>query len=527
MPIDLGDFQTPAVLARSVVACLRRRGTSWSRALEPTCGEGSFVAALLEDEHGPPCEIIGIELQGEHVTRARSRFGSEARAKVRVDQGDVFDPNRLRCLSWADRTSPLLVIGNPPWVTNSAIGAAAGGNLPKKNNIKGLTGLDAMTGAANFDIAEYIILSAINQLTDQRPTMAFLCKTIVARNVIEFAALNGLPIANASAWRIDAKRSFGAAVDACLFVFDVAEARSYDMAVYANIDASIPAEHWGIRARTLVSDIAVYDRLAELNSGCELEWRQGIKHDAARVMEFRIGSDGTRHSDVGDGSEIESEYVFPLLKATALHHGTEGVFERAVLVTQRRIGDETATLAIAAPKLWGYLNTHRSVFEGRKSSIYRGRPPFSIFGVGSYSFAPFKVAVSGLHADPRFRLVAPLDGKPVMLDDTCYFLPCDSLGQAAAVMSVLNAPPVQAFLHALSFRGNKRPITKKVLQRVSLAKAARVVGIDALAHTTASILTVRDETFDPASTKEIVAGIERLASPPPKRSATQASLMLF
>ena len=70
------------------------------------------------------------------------------------------------------------------------------------------------------------------------------------------------------------------------------------------------------------------------------------------------------------------------------------------------------------------------MLDGRGSSIYRSCPPFSIFGIGEYSFAPWKVAISGFYKRLSFVAVAPLDGKPAMLDDTCYFLPCQTAGQA-------------------------------------------------------------------------------------------------
>ena len=54
---------------------------------------------------------------------------------------------------------------------------------------------------------------------------------------------------------------------------------------------------------------------------------------------------------------------------------------------------------MSAPRLWSYLQAHAGSFTNRKSSIYRGQPPFALFGIGPYSFAPFKVAIGGLQQD--------------------------------------------------------------------------------------------------------------------------------
>ena len=123
--------------------------------------------------------------------------------------------------------------------------------------------------------------------------------------------------------------------------------------------------------------------------------------------------------------DVEPAYVYPLAKGGDLAIRRESPCpERAVLVTQQRIGQDTTPLASLAPRLWSYLQAHAAAFSKRRSSIYRGQPPFAMFGLGPYSFAPYKVAIGALHKEPCFRALGPRQGKPMMLDDTCYLLPC-------------------------------------------------------------------------------------------------------
>ncbi len=99
-----------------------------------------------------------------------------------------------------------------------------------------------------------------------------------------------------------------------------------------------------------------------------------------------------------------------------------------------------------------------------------------MFGIGDYSFAPYKVAISGLHKIPRFRVLEPVDGRPIMLDDTCYFVPCYSLQEATRIASVLNDQICLNYISSIVFLDAKRPITKKLLQRIhipSLIERAR------------------------------------------------------
>ena len=51
-----------------------------------------------------------------------------------------------------------------------------------------------MTGASNFDIAEAIWVKLLNELAGEDATIALLCKTSVARRVLEHAHRSRLPV---------------------------------------------------------------------------------------------------------------------------------------------------------------------------------------------------------------------------------------------------------------------------------------------------------------------------------------------
>ena len=62
------------------------------------------------------------------------------------------------------------------------------------------------------------------------------------------------------------------------------------------------------------------------------------------------------------------------------------IIEKLVLITQKSVGEDTSIIQDKAPKTWQYLLEHEEYLKNRKSSIYKNKPPYSIFGVGSYSF---------------------------------------------------------------------------------------------------------------------------------------------
>lgn len=445
--------------------------------LEPTCGEGTFLEAARRFEGA---ERAGIEVQEDYVTKALTMG-------ARVIRRNIFDLHLGTAVEWSS-SGPLLVIGNPPWVTNAALGAQGSINLPQKSNIRRLRGIDALTGASNFDIAEFILLKLIIELADDTPTIALLCKTQVARNVLDYCHRTGIPLSGTSIRRLDAKKWFGASVDACVFTTSVTDGPAdWVVPVYATLESVEPESRLGFVGGRLVADIDAYQRGAFLDGSSSLEWRQGVKHDASAVMELRGLEPGRYESRGGEVVDLEPEWVYPLLKATDVHHGRTST-DRVVVVTQRSLADDTAHLADRAPLLWAYLQSHSSALAMRKSSIYRGRPEFAMFGIGDYTFAPWKVGVSGLHAAARFQLLGPVHGRPVVLDDTCYLLPFDD-GRAAAIATVvLNSQAVRDLLTALMFPDSKRPVTKKLLQRIDLEAATTSASAAELAAAASALL---------------------------------------
>jgi hypothetical protein len=461
-----GDWQTPPALARRVAALLRGRGVAPAAVVEPTCGRGAFVAAALEAF--PAARVVGYELSAEHLAEARSALAS---TRAELHPGDFFAVDWAAVL--AGLPDPVLVLGNPPWVTSAALGALAAGNLPAKSNFQGHRGLDAITGRANFDISEWMLRRLLDALRGRDFTLAMLCKSAVARRVLQAAAAAGLATRGAL-WGIDAGAHFDAAVDASLLVVSrAAGAGEHRWPVFDGLDAARPSRALGVLAGEVVFDLEAAADTAGLAGPSTRAWRSGLKHDCAAVMELRR-HDGVLRNGLGEPVALEPEVIFPLRKGSDVANGRGG--ERFVVVTQRAIGEDTLALRARAPRAWAYLESHRARFEARRSAIYRGQGPFAMFGLGPYSFAPYKVAICGLYKRLRFTLVGPEDGRPVMLDDTVYFLPCATEGEAAALAAALNGPRARRFFEARIFWDAKRPIQKSLLAALSLDALLRGEG---------------------------------------------------
>ncbi len=464
LQIEYGDFQTPFALAQRVCDKLNELGVSAETIVEPTCGVGAFIKAAAASFPAAQ-KIFGVEVNQAYLDELANRQKDWAAPnRIKLFQGDFFT---FDWSSLLDAKGSLLVIGNFPWVTNSQQGAIGGVNLPTKINFNNHNGLDAMTGKSNFDISEWMLIQSANWLARRRGYLAILVKTLVARKFLRHLYATKRHVRRAALYNIDAKKYFNAAVEACLLFceFD-AQSQNYDYAVYANLD-SAQSYRVGHRNGIVIRDLDAFERLRRYDGAGKTKWRSGVKHDCSDVMELEQVGDKLVNG-LGETVEIESTFLYPLLKGSDVANNRIDRTKRYVLATQKAVGESTAALKRLAPKTWAYLQAHAKYLDERKSKIYQANPRFSIFGVGAYTFAPFKIAICGLYKKLDFRLVRPIENKPVLFDDTVYFLSFDAEQEAIKNFDRLSLPLVKDFYSALIFWDEKRPIKSGVLNRLDL-----------------------------------------------------------
>ena len=473
---EYGDFQTPIALAERALHLLRALVPAPALVVEPTCGKGGFLRAAAKT-FPKTKRFLGADLDRAHLDECRRQFSDlPANDRLELLRADFFAADWRRLLDGGGE--PLLIVGNPPWVTNSTLGRAGSANTPPKRRQPGQRGIEALTGKSNFDISESMLHEQLSWLDQRSGALAVLVKESVARKVLARTWSRSTPIASCRIHRFDAARHFGVAAAACLLLIVRNGASGPpECPVHADLDDGNGAvDTLAFRDGAVVRDPARYDRLRGLrgNDGIHV-WRSGVKHDCARVMELRREGERWRNG-FGETVRLERDPVYPLLKSSDIAGEGNGGVRKWVIVTQKRLNEDPAHLRQTAPRTWEYLNAHRDLFERRASSIYRGRPSFCMFGVGDYAFAPWKVAIPGFYRTGSARVLSPVHGRPVLLDDTVYFLSCSSEAEAAFLGDLLNSDAAQDFLSCFRFPDSKRPVNAEILRRLHLGRLARTLG---------------------------------------------------
>lgn len=458
---EFGDYQTPNIFAEIVCNLLRDKLNVVPHiVIEPTSGVGNFLNAAL-NSFDTIEEAVGLEINPVYCNECRERIIDD---RLQVINDNFFSYQIEKHIGEKET----LFVGNPPWATNSKLKF----NLPEKENLKKLSGTDAITGASNFDICEYIILKLIKKSLNKRVEIAMLCKTSVARNILLELDRNDICIDTVKIYNFNSSKIFGISAPACLLFIKMSttDNKCRECDIY---EINSPEDVIGKIVFKNGKLSNCNDSVIDLDGDCCIEWRQGVKHDCAGVMELEKKNENWYKNKNKEEIELEESLVYPLMKSSSFKKPViNSDFKRYVIVTQRKVRDETGYIEKLAPKTWKYLCDRKEIFDSRRSSIYKGAPAFSMFGVGDYSYAEYKVGISGLYKKPLFTLLyneKKID-QPIMVDDTSYFLSFDNYSEAYTCMLLLNSERVQKFLLSISFQDAKRPYTKKVLQRIDLNK---------------------------------------------------------
>lgn len=473
--VEFGDFQTPIDLAVATIQEIPQID-SYYKIIEPTCGVGTFLTALLINEVASS-KLEGWEINPTYVDEANRKLSQDGS----LDSCSIVKEQDFFSFDFSSLDVSLhnyLFIGNPPWVTNSELGKLLSENLPEKANFQGLTGLEAMTGKSNFDISEWMIIQLLKVISGSHSSIAFLIKTSVARKLFEYSCKNNLHITNFKIKVIDAKRHFDVSVDACLFYASGCPDQAriiQEVKVYSMLDSIEPNSVMGFSRGKLVSNIISYEKYKEVDSGSEFKWRSGVKHDASKVMEFDL-KEQRLVNGLGEICDIPDDYLYPMYKSSHISKEKINPPVKKMLVTQQKIGEETKGIESLSKGTWDYLCSNSEKLDSRKSSIYKSAPRFSVFGVGEYTFKPWKVVISGLYKNTRFTKIGCHNQKPIVVDDTCYMLGFDTEEEADYILSLLSSEPCQEFIRSIIFFDNKRPITVALLSRINMKKLSDIVG---------------------------------------------------
>ncbi|MFW9922298.1 MAG: hypothetical protein ACFFDW_03305 [Candidatus Thorarchaeota archaeon] len=468
-----GDVQTPLNLINKIMKILTEKNFSPDIMIEPTFGIGNFI--LVAKNYFENVQLIyGIEINEEYkwflgLKLLSTETQKNGNTTIKLISEDIFEhdfQNLLKC----NTDKNFLILGNPPWITSSELSHINGNNIPNKKNIRNLPGILALTGKSNFDISETILERLISSFQKNAGKVAILCKNIVIRNILHNLIFTKYTIGNICSYEFDSKKEFGKTCNASLLLLDLNSKEEYGICkVYSLYSPNKIHRKFGWYNNHFVSNLDNYKKTCFLEGTSILEWRQGIKHDCVKILELEKVSNGILKNKLNEEIKLENELIFPYYKSSDIREFFVDKTNRWFLLTQKSL-NEDINLERNFPLAAQYLESKKEYFQKRKSSIYQKRSPFAIFGIGKYSFKPFKVAIASMYQQPIFSFIDSTGNKPALFDDTCYYLGFDNYNEAVFICSILNSEINRAFLESIVFYDSQRIYNKEILMRIELEK---------------------------------------------------------
>ena len=511
--LALGEYYTPRGIAELAVDSIDC-DLGDSRVLDPGCGAGIFLAAAIDAKRSvldtTPAEtvdrivgsVVGIDLNPVAVKTAKLAYllavadllteTERDRLSVPVFLTDALGLTRDDEIRFrgepADTTFDALV-GNPPWIPwerlPSTIKDAWRREYVTDLGLKPHDGVEARLGHSNDDVSVPYAFTCIHRYLREGGEAAFVLKrglvrgpagTVLRRlrvgdrrlrlrRVHDFAALDPFPDAGAGAAlyaftadgepEMPVPTTVWRANDGGTVSFASAAALRDSAATVETELVPLDDEDW--TTAWVRADLA-----REAQGACAHEIRHGLKDDAAAVFGL----------DRDDLAAVETARVFPYLRSRHVRKfGLTGHDLR--LVPADRAGeDNEAELRERYPGTYDYLATHRETLLDRSSAWLDRGPFYTQFGLGPYTWAPYKVVWCRLGFKPDFAVAstrsdADLGEKTVVPGDHYMFVATDDRREAHFLCALLNSAPYQRTLRTLA-SGGKASLSKSVVSELAL-----------------------------------------------------------
>lgn len=522
---DLGEYFTPHWLAQATIEMSGYQGEANNILFDPGCGSGSFllaVAGMKRQAAGQATpallddvlhNVIGCDINPLSVLTARlnllwwlaEHFGEP------LSDFDlpVFHYDTVFATPLGNSSPDALhkhlpegcnyLVGNPPWINWNALPPTYRQKLEREilphYVLFDFQGQEAQLGHSNDDylvtftfvtidrylragglcsfIVKQPLLTNVSGRTFRHFAIRRLCKTTPLRvhKVADLRQVNPFGIANETAIVVLKKGErtvYPVPYEIWLKNHHQIEIETRQAQPASESDATSP---WVILTPEL-------EQTRFMEGRCPYEIRHGLKHDVADVLIVQIVEQSDSKLVIAPAGrpaekyEIEPHALFPFVQPRHLAAWRVKGYTYAI-IPQRKAGENNEReVRQTLPLTYAYLKRFESAFAARRSRIFSGTPFYGLFGLGDYTWAPYKICWCGLGFRPEFAVAGPVADalvgtKPLVPDGTVYFIPTSDQLEAHFLCAILNAEIVHTFLSTRSSK-SKRGLPKKLMQQLRL-----------------------------------------------------------
>ncbi|MGJ3239499.1 MAG: HsdM family class I SAM-dependent methyltransferase [Anaerolineae bacterium] len=514
----LGEYYTPDWLAHFVLDRVGYQGER--RLLDPTCGSGTFlvlayrrmVQAGIPD---PLTHLAGIDIQPLACLSAKANLI----LNLETWQPDTILP--IYCHDVLTEPPTLgtfdLIVGNPPWINWETLPAAYRRRTRKLWQQYGLfphSGFDAILGKGKKDLSLVLIYAVVDHYLSATGSLAFIMtqsvlkaggasqgfrqfdfgeKTLQPRHVDDFSQLRVFsgaetkPIVLTLTYDAPEQASYYAWHSDQRTIPDDAPPEIIERLQYSDFVAQ-PVDELG--SAWLTGKPAVLRSVQKLIGQSDYTAHAGVYTGGANAVYWlevlEQAGDLWRVRNITRGAKravpqveawLEADLIYPLLRGRDVTrwHAQPSAHILMVQDPVHRRGYKRDWLATHYPRIDAYLAQFEDTLRERATfkRYFRDDVPFyTMFDIGEYTFAPYKVVWHGFGKRRMLAVVVSnVDEKPIMSNQAMHpFIGCQTADEAHYLASCLNSAPFEFTLLSHTQRGGKSFAQPGILETLRLPR---------------------------------------------------------
>lgn len=515
----LGEYYTPDWLAEHTLNRLDYHGEG--RLLDPACGSGTFLVHALNR-----LKKTGVNNPLDHIAGIDLNPLACLSAKVNLLLAVENPPSELP-IYYADSLfkQPEIglfdtIAGNPPWVNWETLPQDYRQKtkyLWEQYHLFPHTGFDTILGKGKKDISLLLTYVTMDNYLADGGKLGFVIteaalKSSGAGEGFRRFQIDDSPIAVLSVDDLSRLRPFSSAETRTFVIFlQKNKKTNYPVPYFLwskrgggkSIKEHLPLEI--VREKVHIADF-VAEPIVEPTSS----WMSGRPAAIPAVKKIIGKSDYHAHAGVYTGganavywleimgqngdswcvrndiegskravkqveATIESEFIFPLLRGRDVKRW-QAIPTANILLVQNpetRQGYDPDWLNENCPQTYAYLAQFEDILRSRatfKRYFKSGAPFYSMFDVGDYTFAPYKIVWKGFGTSTmQAAVIGSIDNKPIMTNQAMHpFVGLENQDEAHYIAACLNSAPFEYAVISHTQAGGKSFAQAGTLERLRI-----------------------------------------------------------
>lgn len=203
-----------------------------------------------------------------------------------------------------------------------------------------------------------------------------------------------------------------------------------------------------------------------------LEIMEWLPDGLAKVLNI---TEGQKRKVESTPSVIEADLLYPLLRGRDVKkwYAQPSAYILMVQDPEKRRGVDESEMQLDYPRAWSYLKRFEPILRERaayKRYFREDAPFYSMFDVGTYTFAPYKVVWPWISVGVRGAVVSFWEDKRVVPEHNTSFVGCQQQVEAYFICSLLNSAIGDFSIRAYYSGGGGGIASPQVLQNIRIPK---------------------------------------------------------